>query len=162
MKKLALFLIALVSGVYQAEAQGKLLLTAGTDVPVVAEQEINARELKESQIIELVTAADVKSESGGIAIPKGSQVLARVRTSLKQRVLANQKRRLIIDIKEVKLPNGAKVPLCNGVASFTTGKNTGDLDAVPLKYVSSNKLLIPTNYVMKAKVEVTQNISVSQ
>ena len=159
MKKLAFLLIALVSGIYQAEAQSKLLLTAGTDVPVVAAQEINAKELKESQMIELVTAEDVKLESGEIAIPKGSQVTARVRTSLNQRVLANQKRRLIIDIKEVKLPNGAKVPLCNGVASFTAGKSTGDLDAVPLKYASSNKLLIPTDYVMKAKVEVTQNIS---
>ena len=159
MKKLAVLLFALVSGVYQAEAQNKLLLTAGTDVPVVAAQEINAKELKESQMIELVTADDVKLESGEIAIPKGSQVLARVRTSLKQRVLANQKRRLIIDIKEVKLANGTKVALCNGVASLTTSKSTGDLDAVPLKYASSNKLLIPTDYVMKAKVEVTQNIS---
>ena len=159
MKKLAILLFTLVSGVYQAEAQGKLLLTAGTDVPVVAAQEINAKELKESQMIELVTADDVKLESGEIAIPKGSQVIARVRTSLKQRVLANQKRRLIIDIKEVKLANGTKVALCNGVARFTTSKSTGDLDAVPLKYASSNKLLIPTDYVMKAKVEVTQNIS---
>lgn len=159
MKNIAILLFTLVSGVYQAEAQGKLLLTAGTDVPVVAAQEINAKELKESQMIELVTADDVKLESGEIAIPKGSQVIARVRTSLKQRVLANQKRRLIIDIKEVKLANGTKVALCNGVASFTTSKSTGDLDAVPLKYASSNKLLIPTDYVMKAKVEVTQNIS---
>ena len=49
MKKLAFLLIALVSGIYQAEAQSKLLLTAGTDVPVVAAQEINAKELKESR-----------------------------------------------------------------------------------------------------------------
>jgi hypothetical protein len=101
----------------------------------------------------------VKLESGEIAIPKGSQVSARVRTSLKQRVLANQKRRLIIDVKEVKMPNGATVPLCNGVASFTTSKKTGDLEAAPLKYVSSQKLMIPTDYVIHAKVEVTQNIS---
>jgi hypothetical protein len=74
-------------------------------------------------------------------------------------VLANQKKRLIIDVKEVKMPNGTTVPLCNGVASFTTSKKTGDLEAAPLKYVSSQKLMIPTDYVIRAKVEVTQNIS---
>ena len=157
MKKIAFLLMALVAGVAQADAQK--YLTAGTEVPVVATQDINAYDLKEGQMIELATADDVKLESGEIAIPKGSQVSARVRTSLKQRVLANQKRRLIIDVKEVKMPNGATVPLCNGVASFTTSKKTGDLEAVPLKYVSSQKLMIPTDYVIRAKVEVTQNIS---
>ena len=157
MKKIAFLLMALVAGVTQADAQK--YLTAGTEVPVVATQDINAYDLKEGQMIELATADDVKLESGEIAIPKGSQVSARVRTSLKQRVLANQKRRLIIDVKEVKMPNGATVPLCNGVASFTTSKKTGDLEAVPLKYVSSQKLMIPTDYVIRAKVEVTQNIS---
>ena len=157
MKKIAFLLMALVAGVTQADAQK--YLTAGTEVPVVATQDINAYDLKEGQMIELATADDVKLESGEIAIPKGSQVSARVRTSLKQRVLANQKRRLIIDVKEVKMPNGATVPLCNGVASFTTSKKTGDLEAVPLKYVSSQKLMIPTDYVIRTKVEVTQNIS---
>ena len=157
MKKIAFLLMALVAGVTQADAQK--YLTAGTEVPVVATQDINAYDLKEGQMIELATADDVKLESGEIAIPKGSQVSARVRTSLKQRVLANQKRRLIIDVKEVKMPNGATVPLCNGVASFTTSKKTGDLEAVPLKYVSSQRLMIPTDYVIRAKVEVTQNIS---
>ena len=157
MKKIAFLLMALMAGVTQADAQK--YLTAGTEVPVVAVQDINAYDLKEGQMIELATADDVKLESGEIAIPKGSQVSARVRTSLKQRVLANQKRRLIIDVKEVKMPNGATVPLCNGVASFTTSKKTGDLEAVPLKYVSSQKLMIPTDYVIRAKVEVTQNIS---
>ena len=157
MKKIAFLLMALVAGVAQADAQK--YLTAGTEVPVVATQDINAYDLKEGQMIELATADDVKLESGEIAIPKGSQVSARVRTSLKQRVLANQKRRLIIDVKEVKMPNGATVPLCNGVASFTTSKKTGDLEAVPLKYVSSQRLMIPTDYVIRAKVEVTQNIS---
>ena len=157
MKKIAFLLMALVAGVTQADAQK--YLTAGTEVPVVATQDINAYDLKEGQMIELATADDVKLESGEIAIPKGSLVSARVRTSLKQRVLANQKRRLIIDVKEVKMPNGATVPLCNGVASFTTSKKTGDLEAVPLKYVSSQRLMIPTDYVIRAKVEVTQNIS---
>jgi len=157
MKKIAFLLMALVAGVTQADAQK--YLTAGTEVPVVAVQDINAYDLKEGQMIELATADDVKLESGEIAIPKGSQVSARVRTSLKQRVLANQKKRLIIDVKEVKMPNGTTVPLCNGVASFTTSKKTGDLEAAPLKYVSSQKLMIPTDYVIRAKVEVTQNIS---
>lgn len=157
MKKIAFLLMALVTGVTQADAQK--YLTAGTEVPVVATQDINAYDLKEGQMIELATADDVKLESGEIAIPKGSLVSARVRTSLKQRVLANQKRRLIIDVKEVKMPNGATVPLCNGVASFTTSKKTGDLEAAPLKSVSSQRLMIPTDYVIRAKVEVTQNIS---
>ncbi len=159
MKKIAFILIALVASVFQAEAQERKLLTAGTDVPVVAAISINANELKEGQIIELFTAEDVKLESGEVAIPERSQVSARVRTGLHQRVLANQKRRLIIDIKDVTLPNGKKVALCDGVVSFTTSKSTGDLDAVPLKRVSSKQLIIPTDYVMHAKVEVSQDIS---
>ena len=159
MKKIAFILIAIVAGVFQAEAQERKLLTAGTDVPVVATEGINAYILKEGQMIEFATADDVKLESGEIAIPKGSQVSARVRTSLKQRFLANQKKRIIIDIKDVKLPNGKKVALTNGVASFTVSKDTGDLDAVPLKIASSNKYLIPTDYVMHAKVDVSMDIS---
>ena len=158
MKKLAFAFITLMASVFHAEAQERKLLTAGTDVPVVATEGINADVLKEGQMIEMVTADDVKLESGEIAIPKGSQVSVRVRTGLHQRVLANQKRRLIIDIKDVKLPNGKKVALTNGVASFTVRKETGDLDAVPLKYVSK-KYLIPTDYVMHAKVDVSMDIS---
>ena len=159
MKKLAFLLIALVSGVFQAEAQERKLLTAGTDVPVVATEGINAYDLKEGQTIDLVTADDVKLESGEIAIPKGSQASARVRTSLKQRFLANEKKRVVIDIKDVKLPNGKKVDLGNGVVNFTVSKNIGDLVGAPLKIVSSRKYLIPTDYVMHAKVEVSQDIS---
>ena len=159
MKKIAFILVALVASIFQAEAQERKLLTAGTDVPVVATEGINADVLKEGEMIEMMTADDVKLESGEIAIPKGSQVSARVRTGLHQRVLTNQKRRLIIDIKEVKLPNGKKVALTNGVASFTVGKDTGDLDAVPLKYAKSKKYLIPTDYVMHAKVDVSVDIS---
>lgn len=159
MKKSLFLLIALLAGTFQAEAQDRKLLTAGTDVPIVCEQTINANELKESQIIELVTADDVKLESGEVAIPKGSKVSARVRTGLHQRVLTNEKRRLIIDIKDVTLPNGKKVALGNGVVSFTSGKSTGDLKAVPLQYKSKKGLLIPTDYVMHAKVDVSVDIS---
>ena len=158
MKKIAIVLITLMASILQAEAQEKKLLTAGTDVPVVAAESINAYDLTEGQMIELATADDVKLESGEIAIPKGSLVSARVRTSLKQRVLANQKRRVIIDIKEVKLSDGKKVALGNGVVSFTAGKHTGDLDAVPLKFVNAKKYLIPTDHVMHAKVDVSVDI----
>lgn len=159
MKKIAFILIALVASVFQTNAQDKKLLVAGTDVPVVAVTSINANELKEGQMIELATADDVKLESGEIAIPKGSQVSARVRTSLKQRFLVNEKKRIVIDIKEVKLPNGKKVALGNGVVNFTVSKNIGDMVGAPLKIVSSKKYLIPTDYVMHAKVEVSQDIS---
>ncbi|MBQ2211153.1 MAG: hypothetical protein II404_14550 [Prevotella sp.] len=159
MRKTIFLLVALVSAVIQSEAQNKKLLVAGTDVPVVAEKDINASELKEGQTIELVTADDVKVESGEVVIPKGSSVTARVRTSLKQRFLANQKKRLIIDIKEVKLPNGKSVALCNGVTSFTVSRSTGDLEAAPLKIAATNKYLIPTDYVIHAKVEVSLDIS---
>ena len=77
MKKIAFILVALVASIFQAEAQERKLLTAGTDVPVVATEGINADVLKEGQMIEMVTADDVKLESGEIAIPKGSQVSAR-------------------------------------------------------------------------------------
>ena len=84
--------------------------------------------------------------------------MARVRTGLKQRILVDQRRRLIIDIKSVLLPDGTKVALCDGVASFTVYRNTGDLDAVPLKEISARNMQIPTDHVMHAKVEVSQTI----
>lgn len=154
-------MISLMAGFLQAEAQRIQLLIAGTDVPVIATQSINAYELREGQMIDLATADDVKLESGEVAIPKGSHVSARVRTSLKQRVLANQKRRLIIDIKDVKLPNGTKIALSDGVVNFTTNKRIGDIDAIPLTTGISKKLQIPTNRVMHAKVEVSLDISKS-
>ena len=45
------------------------------------------------------------------------------------------------------------------VVSFTSGKSTGDLKAVPLQYKSKKGLLIPTDYVMHAKVDVSVDIS---
>ena len=158
MKHTVLVLFALIIGIFQAQAQKKMLLAAGTDVPVVSELTTNAFDLTEGQMIELKTASAVTAESGEVLIPEGSLVMARVRTGLKQRILANQKRRLIIDIEHVLLPDGKKVPLCDGVFSFTVYKNTGDLDAVPLKQISSKNMQIPTDYVMHAKVEVSQTI----
>lgn len=159
MRKALFVLFILMAGVCQAQTQDKLMLLSGTDVPVVLEQTICAHDLKESQMIELQTADDVKSKEGEVVIPKGSRALARVRTGLKQRVLTNQKRRLIIDIKEVQLPDGTKVALCDGVISFTTNRNTGDLSAVPLVRDNKNIYYVPTGYVMHAKVEVTQIIT---
>ena len=158
MKYTVLVLFALITGIFQAHAQKKILLAAGTDVPVVSELTTNAYDLKEGQMIELKTASAVTAESGEVLIPEGSRVMARVRTGLKQRVLFNEKRRLIIDIKSVQLPDGTKVPLYDGVASFTVYKNTGDLDAVPLKEVSTKNMQIPTDHVMHAKVDVSQTI----
>ena len=156
--KYILVLFALMTGIFQAHAQKKILLAAGTDVPVVSELTTNAYDLKEGQMIELKTASAVTAESGEVLIPEGSRVMARVRTGLKQRILVDQRRRLIIDIKSVLLPDGTKVALCDGVASFTVYRNTGDLDAVPLKEISARNMQIPTDYVMHAKVEVSQTI----
>ncbi len=148
----------LMAGVFHTQAQNKVLLPAGTDVPVVVEKEYDAYKLKEGQMIELCTAEDVKTQTDEVVIPKGTPVFAKVRTGLKQRVQVNQKRRLIIDIKEVRLSDDTKIPLCNGIVSFTVSQITGDLDAVPLKYSKGNLLIIPLGHVMKAKVEVSQNI----
>lgn len=156
--KYILVLFALMTGIFQAHAQKKILLEAGTDVPVVSELTTNAFDLKEGQMIELKTASAVTAESGEVLIPEGSRVMARVRTGLKQRILVDQRRRLIIDIKSVLLPDGTKVALCDGVASFTVYRNTGDLDAVPLKEISARNMQIPTDHVMHAKVEVSQTI----
>jgi hypothetical protein len=156
--KYILVLFALMTGIFQAQAQKKILLEAGTDVPVVSALTTNAFDLKEGQMIELKTASAVTAESGEVLIPEGSRVMARVRTGLKQRILVDQRRRLIIDIKSVLLPDGTKVALCDGVASFTVYRNTGDLDAVPLKEISARNMQIPTDYVMHAKVEVSQTI----
>lgn len=158
MKRYIFAMLVFMTGCLTTQAQDKLL-PAGTDIPVVAEQQINAYELTEGQMIELRTASDVKLASGEIAIPKGSLVNARVRTGLHQRVLANQKRRLIIDLQEVVLANGEKIALSNGVASFTTGKSTGGLKATRLRYISPSKYLIPTDYVMHAKVDVSHVIN---
>ena len=158
MRKTVLALFAIMASVFPTQAQNQLLLPLGTEVPVVVDREINAYDLKEGQMIELTTAADVKAQTGEVLIPKGSPVAVRVRTGLKQRVLANQKRRLIIDIKEVRLTDGTKIPLYDGVVSFTARSNTGDLDATPLKFVNGHTLLIPMGHVMTAKVEVSQNI----
>ena len=157
MKRYFLSMLMVLTCALSAQAQEKLI-PMGTDVPVVAEQQINAYELTEGQIIELRTASDVKLSTGEIAIPKGSLVNARVRTGLHQRVLANQKRRLIIELQEVVLANGDKIALSNGVASFTTGKSTGGLKATHLRYVSPSKYLIPTDYVMHAKVDVSYQL----
>ena len=159
MKKVIIALLVFMAGAIPSQAQNKMLLAAGTDVPVVVEKEYDAYKLKEGQMIGLCTAEDVKTEADEVVIPKGSSVYAKVRTGLKQRVLVDQKRRLIIDIKEVRLSDGTKIPLCNGVVSFTVSQITGDLDAVPLKYSKAKVLIIPLGHVMTAKVEVSQNIS---
>ena len=158
MKKTILILFALIAGLFQAQAQEKVLLESGTELSIVADKSYNAYELEEGQTIELKTSKPVATAAGEILIPEGALVNARVRTGLHQRVLANQKRRLIIDIKEVVLPDGSKVALCDGVFSFTVSPRASDLDAVPLKYISSSNMQIPMDYVMHAKVEVSKTI----
>ena len=158
MKKTILVLFALIAGL-QAQAQEKYWLESGTELSVVADKAYNAYELTEGQTIELKTCKPVATKDGVILVPEGSVVNAHVRTGLHQRVLANQKRRLIIDLKEVVLDDGTKIALCDGVCSFTVSPRHSDLNAVPLKFISSSNMQIPTDCVMHAKVEVSKAIT---
>lgn len=144
-------------------AQKKVLLTAGTVVPVVSEKEIAAAELTEGQIIELKTARNVTSETGEVVIPKGSLAQARVIKAQRSK-LAGTKGRLTINIDEVYLPNGVRVPLCDGTIFFT-GKNrtaivgvAAAVVAAPLIFISGSKAILPADYEMHPKVEVSQYI----
>lgn len=144
-------------------AQKKVLLTSGTIVPVVCEKEISASELTEGQTIDLKTVRDVVSETGEVVIPQGSLAIAKVYKAQRSKI-AGTKGRLTINIKEVYLPNGARVPLCDGTIYFT-GKNrtavvsvAAAVIATPLILIPGSKAILPANYEMHPKVEVSQYV----
>lgn len=158
-----LFTTALFICFLSCYAQKKVLLTAGTIVPVVSEKEIAAAELTEGQTIELKTVRDVTSETGEVVIPKGSLALARVFKAQRSK-LAGTKGRLTIDINEVYLPNGIRVPLCDGTIFFT-GKNrtaivgvAAAVVAAPLVFIPGSKAILPADFEMHPKVEVSQYV----
>ncbi len=131
------------------------MLEEGTIVPVIANQEINVHQLQDGNTIDLVTARAVVVKGGKIAIPKGARVVARVRTTLRDRV-PTVSRRVIIDIQKVILEDGTVIPLFDGVVSFTARTINPERELVPLKVVSPSKAFIPTDYEMQPKVEVSQ------
>lgn len=125
-----------------------------------------ASDLTEGQTIHLSTIRDVVAETGDVVIPKGSLVMARVVTALRSK-LAGTKGRLTIDIKEVYLPSGIKVPLCDGTIYFVGKNRTGVVSVgaalfAPIIFISGTKAVLPANYEMYPKVEVSQYIVISE
>ena len=155
MRSFCLILCTFFASFLYAQDDEKVILEAGTVVPVIAGQQINVHELEDGTTIDLVTARAVVVDKGKIAIPIGSRVVARVRTTLRDRV-PTVSRRVIIDIQKVVLEDGRTIPLYDGVISFTPRTINPERELVPLKVVSPKKAYIPTDYEMQPKVEVTQ------
>lgn len=155
MRNTVLFVFSLLTLLVYGQSGRKMTLEAGTVVPVIANQEINVHQLKNGDIINLVTARAVVVEGGKVAIPMNARVEARVRTTLRDYV-PQVSRRVIIDIQKVVLENGKVIPLTDGVISFTPRTVRPERELVPLRVISPKCALIPTDYEMQPKVDVTQ------
>lgn len=145
-------------------SQDKVLLEAGTVVPVIADSTFKASGLTEGQTIELKVSRDVKVSKGIVAIPAGSIARAWV-IKAKRSKLAGTKGRLTIDIREVILPDGQTIGLTDGVYFFM-GKNRTSWAGVgaaffsPAIFLAGSKAKLPKNYEMHPKVEVSHYIEV--
>ncbi|MBR4369003.1 MAG: hypothetical protein IKP52_06880 [Prevotella sp.] len=155
MRNFFLFVFSLAATLVYGQSSEKMTLEAGTVVPVIAKQQINVHKLKSGQTIELVTAHDVLTKDGRVAIPMYAKVIARVRTTLRDHV-PTVSRRVIIDIQKVVLDNSKEIPLTDGVIRFTPRTENPEPGLVPLKVYATNRAYIPTYYEMQPKVEVTQ------
>lgn len=157
MRNTVLLVFSILTMLAYGQSGEKVMLEAGTIVPVIANQEINVHQLKNGDIIDLVTARAVVVKGGKIAIPINARVEARVRTTLRDYV-PQVSRRVIIDIQKVVLEKGKVIPLTDGVISFTPRTVKPERELVPLRVVSPKKAFIPTDYEMQPKVEVTQTL----
>ena len=154
MKKLILSIFALCMSTI-AIAQEKVVIKAGTIIPLQAAQTVKAADVNEGQIIDFVTVSPLTVE-GRTVFERGTIVKGKVVEASKS-TIAGTKGKLVISIQKMTLPNGT--PLFFSDTNVRVyGKNKTPLAVVlccfvwPCIFIPGTKAQMPQGYEVEAMV----------
>ena len=154
MKTLILSFIALfVSSM--AMAQEKVVIKAGTIVPLQAAQTVKAADLNEGQVVDFVTISPLTID-GKTVFERGAIVKGKV-IEAKKSTIAGTKGRLVISIQKMTLPNGSPL-FFSDTTVRVYGKNKTPLAVVlgcfiwPCIFIPGSKAEMPQGYEIDAMV----------
>ena len=154
MKTLILSFIALfVSSM--AMAQEKVVIKAGTIIPLQAAQTVKAADLNEGQVVDFVTISPLTID-GKTVFERGAIVKGKV-IEAKKSTIAGTKGRLVISIQKMTLPNGSPL-LFSDTTVRVYGKNKTPLAVVlgcfiwPCIFIPGSKAEMPQGYEIDAMV----------
>ena len=154
MKKVLLSIVMLFFCVV-TNAQEKVVIKAGTIIPLQAAQTVKAADVNEGQIIDFVTVSPLTVE-GRTVFERGTIVKGKVVEASKS-TIAGTKGRLVISIQKMTLPNGT--PLFFSDTNVRVyGKNKTPLAVVlgclvwPCIFIPGTKAQMPQGYEVEAMV----------
>ncbi|MDD7691252.1 MAG: hypothetical protein PT953_00950 [Prevotella sp.] len=154
MKTLILSFIALfVSSM--AMAQEKVVIKAGTIIPLQAAQTVKAADLNEGQVVDFVTISPLTID-GKTVFERGAIVKGKV-IEAKKSTIAGTKGRLVISIQKMTLPNGSPL-FFSDTTVRVYGKNKTPLAVVlgcfiwPCIFIPGSKAEMPQGYEIDAMV----------
>ena len=88
-----------------AIAQEKVVIKAGTIIPLQAAQTVKAADVNEGQVIDFITVSPLTID-GKTVFERGAIVKGKV-IKAKKSTIAGTKGRLVISIQKMSLPNGS-------------------------------------------------------
>lgn len=153
MRKLFISCLLLCSTACFAQTE-KVTLKTGTIVEMEAAQTVYARNVQEGDLVHFRVASDVKV-GGKTAVPTGTMVEARV-TEAKKSTIAGTKGRLSMNITNLVMGDGTKIPLSGSCHVY--GKNRTPLAVVtgclvwPCIFIPGTKAVLTEGYHTAATV----------
>ena len=154
MKKLFLSIFVLCMCT-MAIAQEKVVIKAGTVIPLQAAQTVKAADLNEGQTVDFVTISPLTIDGKNV-FESGTIVKGKV-VEAKKSTIAGTKGRLVISIQKMTLPNGSPLFFSDTTVRIY-GKNRTPLAVVlgcfvwPCIFIPGSKAEMPQGYEIDAMV----------
>lgn len=161
MRKVLLFCLLLSSTLCFAQSS-KVTLKTGTIVELEAAETVYARNAQEGDLVKFRVIGEIKVD-GKTVVPVGTMAEARV-TEAKKSSLAGTKGRLAMDITNLVMPDGTKVPLIGKCT--VNGKNRTPLAVItgcfftPCFLIPGTKAVLTEGYYTKASVYTNTEVTV--
>lgn len=153
MRKTIISCLLLCCSLFTAQAE-KVTLKTGTLVEMEAAQTVYARDSQEGDLVKFRVITDVKVDDK-IVVPIGTMVEARI-TEAKKSTIAGTKGRLSINITNLVMADGVKIPLSGNC--HVCGKNRTPLAVItgllvwPCIFIPGTKAVLTEGYHATATV----------
>ena len=165
MKRIFLMFAGLMAFASTSFAQQKVVIKAGSIVPLQAVNNVKAADVSEGQVVDFNVVSDVKVD-GVCVVPRGTLVKGKV-AEAKKSTVAGTKGRLVININYLLLPNGEPLYFSNTDVRIY-GKNKTPLAVVlaclcwPCIFIPGTKAEMPAGYEVLATVAFNTTVEIEQ
>ncbi len=157
------FVSVLLGGILSAGAAKKVVIKAGTQIPLQAVNQVKAADVTEGAVVDFRTTHEVKVD-GVCVLPQGLLAKGRV-VEAKRSSLAGTKGRLKIQITEMNTPSGETIFFSNSQV-YICGKNRTPLAVVaclfvwPCIFIPGSKAVMPAGYETMATVAANTTLMI--